>query len=51
MLKRLWMRRLIKKVGGTYEYTITDLGLTLITTGLRLRNLVLIPELARDLAA
>jgi hypothetical protein len=51
MLKRLWMHGLIKKVGGTYKYYITDLGRTLITMGLKLKNLVLIPQLARDLAA
>jgi hypothetical protein len=51
MLKRLWTRGLIKKVGGTYRYTITDLGRTLITMELKLKNLVLIPELARTLAA
>jgi DNA-binding MarR family transcriptional regulator len=50
MLKRLWMHGLIKKVGGTYKYYITDLGRTLATTGLKLKNLVLIPGLARAMA-
>ena len=51
MLKRLWMHDLIKKVGGTYKYYITDLGRTVITMGLKLKELVVIPELARTLAA
>jgi len=49
MLKRLWTHDLIKKVGGTYKYYITELGRTVITAGLKLKNLVLIPELARAL--
>lgn len=51
MLKRLWMHDLIKKVGGTYKYYLTELGRTAITAGLKLKNLVLIPELARALPA
>jgi hypothetical protein len=51
MLKRLWTHHLIKKVGGTYKYYITDLGRTVITMGLKLKELVVIPELARTLAA
>ena len=49
MLKRLWSHGLIKKVGSTYKYYITELGRTVITAGLKLKNLVLIPELARAL--
>jgi hypothetical protein len=51
MLKRLWTHDLIKKVGGTYKYYITDLGRTVITMGLKLKELVVIPELARTLPA
>lgn len=51
MLKRLWMHDLIKKVGGTYKYYITDLGRTVITMGLKLKELVVIPALARTLPA
>ena len=51
MLKRLWMHGLIKKVGGIYNYYITELGRTLTTMGLKIKNLVLIPELAREMAA
>jgi uncharacterized membrane protein YfbV (UPF0208 family) len=49
IIKRLWMHDLIKKVGGTYKYYITELGRTVIAMGLKLKNLVLIPELARAL--
>jgi hypothetical protein len=51
MIKRLWTHHLIKKVGGTYKYYITELGRTVIATGLKLKSLVLIPELARALPA
>jgi hypothetical protein len=50
MLKRLWTHNLIRKVGGTYKYYITEPGRTVITMGLKLKELVLIPELARALA-
>ena len=50
MLKRLWMPGLIRKVGRTYKYYITERGRTVITMGLKLKELVLIPELARALA-
>jgi hypothetical protein len=51
ILKRLWSHGLIKKVGSTYKYYITELGRTAITMGLKLKNLVVIPELARALPA
>ena len=51
MLKRLWTHYLIKKIGGTYKYYITELGRTVVTMGLKLKNLVIIPELARALPA
>jgi hypothetical protein len=51
MLKRLWTHDLIKKVGGTYKYYVTELGRTAITMGLKLKSLVLTPELARAMAA
>ena len=50
MLKRLWTHDLIKKVGRTYKYYIPSLGRTAITMGLKLKELVLIPELARAMA-
>ncbi len=51
MIKRLWTHDLIKKVGGTYKYYITELGRTVIAAGLKLKNLILIPDLARALPA
>ena len=50
-LKRLWTHGLIKKIGGTYKYYITELGRTVITMGLKLKELVVIPELARAMTA
>jgi hypothetical protein len=46
LLKRLRVHGLIKKVGHTYKYYLTQLGKTVITTGLKLRELVIIPQLA-----
>lgn len=50
MLKRLWTHNLIRKVGGAYKYYVTEPGRTAITMGLKLKELVLIPELARAMA-
>ena len=46
LLKRLRVHGLIKKVGRTYKYYLTQFGKTVITTGLKLRELVIIPQLA-----
>jgi phytoene dehydrogenase-like protein len=46
LLKRLRLHDLIKKVGHTYRYYLTLLGKQVIASGLKLKNLVLIPELA-----
>jgi hypothetical protein len=46
LLKRLRVHGLIKKVGHTYKYYLTQFGKEIITTGLKLRDLVLIPQLA-----
>jgi len=37
---------LIKKAGHTYKYYLTRFGKTVITTGLKPRELVIIPQLA-----
>ena len=37
---------LIKKIGHTYKYYLTHFGKEIITPGLKLRELVLIPQLA-----
>jgi len=46
ILKRLRVHGLIKRVGRTYKYYLTRLGRQVILTGLKLRELVVIPELA-----
>ncbi|HEV2379922.1 MAG TPA: hypothetical protein VG206_09025 [Terriglobia bacterium] len=46
LLKRLRLHGLIKKVGHTYRYYLTALGKHVIASGLKLKNLVLIPQLA-----
>jgi hypothetical protein len=46
IIKRLHVHGLIKKVKGTYRYYLTKLGKTVITTGLRVKNLFVVPELA-----
>ena len=51
MLRRLRCHGLVKKIGRTYKYYVTSLGRSVMTTGLKLKTLVLIPELARVMAA
>ena len=51
LLKRLRMHGLIKKIGHTYKYYLTRFGKEVITAGLKLRELVLIPQLAFGQAA
>jgi len=46
LLKRLRLHGLIKKVGHTYKYYLTQFGKAAITTALKLRELVIIPQLA-----
>lgn len=46
LLKRLRLHGLVKKVGHTYRYYLTSLGRHIIATGLKLKTLVLIPQLA-----
>ncbi len=46
VLKRLRLHGLVKKVGHTYRYYLTVLGKQVIASGCKLKNLVLIPELA-----
>lgn len=44
MLRRLLLHRLIRKIGRTYKYYLTPFGKQVITTGLKLRELVVIPQ-------
>ena len=46
LLKRMRVHGLIKKVGHTYKYYVTQFGKEVIATGLKLRELVIIPQLA-----
>jgi hypothetical protein len=50
MLKRLRLHGLIKKVGHTYHYYLTHFGRVVATAGLKIKQLVLIPQLAAGLA-
>jgi hypothetical protein len=49
LLKRLHLHGLIKKVGHTYKYYLTDTGRRVVLTALKLRHLVVIPSLAAPL--
>ena len=51
ILKRLRIIGLIKKIGHTYKYYITTLGKEAIITALKLKNIVIIPQLNYSLAA
>ena len=46
LLKRLRLHGLIKKVGRTYKYYLTQFDKVVITTAVKLRELVIIPQLA-----
>lgn len=49
-LKRLRLHGLIRKVGKTYKYYLTEFGRKIALTGLKLRELYLIPQLAQGFA-
>jgi hypothetical protein len=46
LLKRLRVHGLLKKVGHTYKYYLTQFGKDVIAAGTKLRELVIIPQLA-----
>jgi hypothetical protein len=46
LLKRLRTHGLIKKIGHTYKYYVTSFGKQVVATALKLRELVIIPQLA-----
>lgn len=50
-LKRLRTHGLIKKIGRTYRYYLTQLGQKVVCAALKLRRLFLIPALAREVLA
>jgi len=45
MIKRLHKHGLIKKIGNTYKYYLTKLGRRVISTGLKLKEMYIIPTL------
>ena len=47
LIKRLRVHGLLKRVGRTYKYYVTELGRRVILAGLELKELFLIPALAR----
>lgn len=46
ILKRLHVHGIIRKVGKTYKYYISKLGKAVITAGMAIRNMSVIPQLA-----
>jgi hypothetical protein len=48
LLRRLRTHGLIRKIGRTYKYYLTDLGRRTIAAALHLREFLVIPALARD---
>jgi len=50
LLRRLRTHGLIKKVGRRYKYYLTEFGRQVAAMALKLREMVIIPELARGLA-
>lgn len=46
MLKRLRTHGMIKKIGHTYKYYLTKVGRKVIISGLKMKELFLVPELA-----
>ena len=51
LLKRLRMHGLLRKIGRTYKYYLTKAGQQAVLAALKLRELVIIPSLARAAAA
>ena len=50
LLKRLRTHGLVKKVGHTYKYYVTAFGKEVVATAVKLRELVIIPQLALNVA-
>ena len=50
ILKRLRLHGLIKKVGKTYKYYLTELGRRAVLVGLKLKERLIVPGLATAIA-
>jgi hypothetical protein len=50
LLKRLRTHGLVKKIGHTYKYYVTAFGKEVVATAVKLRELVIIPQLALNVA-
>ncbi|MBZ5574552.1 MAG: MarR family transcriptional regulator [Acidobacteriia bacterium] len=50
ILKRLRLHGLVKKIAGTYRYYLTKVGRLVLAAGFRLKQVLLVPELARETA-
>ena len=48
ILKRLHTHGMIKKIAHTYKYYLTRFGSQVITMGMKLKTMVIIPELAKS---
>ena len=46
LMKRLRTHGMIKKIGKTYKYYLTALGKQVVSLGLKLKNLYIIPQLS-----
>lgn len=46
ILKRLRMHELIKKIGKTYKYYLTELGRRAVLVGLKLKEHLIVPRLS-----
>ncbi|MFH1633369.1 MAG: hypothetical protein ABIG63_05075 [Chloroflexota bacterium] len=51
LLKRLRVHGLIKRVGRTYKYYLTEFGRQVVVMALKLREMVVITELAQTYPA
>lgn len=51
ILKRLRIHGLIRKIARTYKYYLTPLGKHVVVTGLKLKNMFIIPALGQHLPA
>ena len=50
-LKRLRLHGLIKRIGGSFKYYLTDLGRRVVIAALHLKQTILLPKLAQPIAS